>query len=137
MFLSDLLKQSLHASIPFGSVVLARVRASQTKVSIGIANRKIFRELSVRTKMAGANWVLEGFSRPSAVRITPIAPDATARAQNEYRHNYKAWPRFIPEPYHGLRFMDVPGFPGVFSTKSLLGVLYSLSISTALLLTFF
>src|SRR5208282_1918475 len=92
MFLSDFLKQSLHALIPFGSVVLTRVRASQTKVSIGIANREIFRELSVRTKMASANWVLGGFSRPSAVRITPVAPDAAARAQNEHYRNHKARP---------------------------------------------
>ena len=57
MFLSDLVKQSLHASIPFGSVLLARIRASQTKVSISVANRKVFRELSVRTEMASANRV--------------------------------------------------------------------------------
>jgi hypothetical protein len=96
MFLADLCKQSRHALIPFDRVVLARVRGSPAKVNIGIANRKIFRELRVRTEMASAHWVIGAFPRQSAVGITPIASDTSARAQNEYHHNHKALPSLHP-----------------------------------------
>jgi len=92
MFLSDRLKQSLHALIPFGFVRLARVRTSRAKVAIGVANRKVLSELRVRTEAASADGMIGGFSRPSAVSIAPIAPDTSARTQNEYDHNHEAWP---------------------------------------------
>jgi hypothetical protein len=94
MFSCDLREQSLHALIPFGWICLARIRASWAEVSIGVANRKVFRELCVRTEMASADRVIGGFSRPTAVGITPIAPDASAQGQNEAYRDQKAWPSF-------------------------------------------
>lgn len=58
--------------------------------------------LSKSRKSANLSMI-GGFSRPSAVGITPIAPDASARAQNEEHHNQKAWavshrPNLTTEP---------------------------------------
>src|SRR5215471_20846309 len=88
MLLSDLFKQSLHACIPFGFVILARSWAMATKVSVGISDRKIFRELCVRTEMVSINRMTGGLSRPSAVGIKPVATDASARAQHEYNRDH-------------------------------------------------
>jgi hypothetical protein len=77
--------------LAFGFVCLARVGTSRAKVSIGVANRKIFSELRVRTEMASGSRIIGSFLRPSALGITPIAPDASARAQNEDHHDQKVW----------------------------------------------
>src|SRR5256885_30979 len=91
MFLPDLFKQSRHALIPFGPVLVAFFRAFHAKMNIGIANRKVFRKLCVRAEMASAYRMIGRFSRPSAVGIPAIASDTSTRAQNEYHHNHKAW----------------------------------------------
>ena len=53
----------------------------ETKVSIGISNRKIFREPCVLTEVASTNRVIGGLSRPSAIGIAPVAADASAQAE--------------------------------------------------------
>jgi hypothetical protein len=60
-------------------------------VNIGIANRKVFRKLCVRAEMASAYRMIGRFSRPSAVGIAAITPNASTRAQNKYHHNHKTW----------------------------------------------
>ncbi len=105
MFPSDLFKQPLHASVPFDRVVRARVRGSAAKVNIGIANRKIFRELCVCTEMASADRLIGDFPGPPAIGVTTVAPDAAARAESEYNQNHKAWP--TPHPMHLSRILVI------------------------------
>src|SRR5215472_17250107 len=78
MIFPDLYKQSLHACVPLSIVGFTRVWTTKTKVGIGISNRKIFRELCVRTEMASTHRMMGEFFRPSAIGITPIAADASA-----------------------------------------------------------
>src|SRR4051812_28592442 len=90
----NLVKQGVHASVSFGIVNLFGhiFRCAKAMVGIRVPDRQILGELRIGTEMRRSGGLSLGFTRPPAVRVSPIPADAPVSS----RQNKQDYPKHAP-----------------------------------------